>query len=135
MFLEKEKLESFERVTIRRMGMCGIDDIEAVCNGSEVEITYYNVFYKDDEVRKPIERTTCDTENFLKILNDCNLLKWNGFHGERPRGLLDGTTFKMEAVVDGGRTIYADGSENFPAGYRELMSEMHRLLREGQGSA
>jgi len=130
MFFKKEKIESFERITIRNSGMCGIEDFEAICSESAVEIIHYGVYYRDGEVRDPREKASCDIESFLELLNRCDVLGWHGFHGERPRGLLDGTTFRMEAVVNGGREIYADGTENFPAGYRDLMDEIYRMLQE-----
>ncbi len=130
MLFKKEKIESFEKINIRLSGMCGIEDFEAVCSESEVEITHYGVRFGDEEIRVPRERTKCDKGAFLELLNRCDVLGWHGFHGERPRGLLDGTTFRMEAAVNGGRGIYADGTENFPAGYRDLMDEIYRMLRE-----
>ena len=58
------------------------------------------------------------------------MLSWDGFRGEHPKGVLDGTMFRMEATVNGGRRIRADGSQNFPKGYRELDAGIDEILKD-----
>jgi len=128
-----EKVESFEKLTITNSTMCGIYEYEAVNTDRNVDVAYYSVYYKDGKSRRLLEKASCDSKTFMEILDKCGILGWNGFHGKRPEGVLDGVTFQAEAVVNG-RSIFADGSENFPAGYHELMNEIYDMLRNSQDS-
>ncbi|MBO4411374.1 MAG: hypothetical protein J5794_04230 [Lachnospiraceae bacterium] len=42
--------------------------------------------------------------------------------------MLDGIMFRLEAFVNGGRRIFADGSQNFPKHYRELTDWLYQTL-------
>ena len=56
-------------------------------------------------------------------------MSWDSFHGKHPKGVLDGTMFRFEATVNSGRIIKADGSQNFPSGYRDFESGLYKILQ------
>ena len=66
----------------------------------------------------------------LKLLNDCGISTWNGFHGKHPRGVKDGTMFNFKAKINGDTEITADGSQNFPKHYRDLTDGLYKLLHK-----
>ena len=59
-------------------------------------------------------------EEVCQLMTTCNINKWDGFHGENPPGLLDGSTMSFDAKLCDGTTIHAHGSNNFPKGYGTL---------------
>ena len=72
-------------------------------------------------------KAACD---LVSLMNTCGVLRWDGFHGKHPRGVLDGDMFDFRADVNGGVSIRANGSANFPKGYRELVRAFDEILRE-----
>ena len=66
----------------------------------------------------------------LELLNQFPVMKWNGFHGKHPRGVLDGEMFSFQATVNDGVTIRAEGSANFPKGFQEFRRAVHLLLQD-----
>ena len=63
-------------------------------------------------------------------MNNCSVIRWDGFHGEHPKNVKDGIMFDFTATVNGGQTIYADGSANYPKGYNEFVRELNKMLAE-----
>ena len=131
-FLKKtKKIESFETVTLHTSGMRYTSDYEIVCKGKEAEITKYQIRYTDGEKERVIDKqTVCETDEMLKLLNDCGIMSWNGFHGKHPRGVKDGTMFNLKAKVNGDTEIHADGSQNFPKHYRDLTDGLYGFLNK-----
>ena len=43
---------------------------------------------------------------------------------------MDGIMFDFTATVNGGQTIHADGSANYPKGYNEFVRELNKMLAE-----
>ena len=124
-------IESFEIVTLRLSGMRFTSEYEIVMKGEEAEVTEYGIRYeKNEDKRVPEERTVCSTDKVLKLLNDCELLAWDGFVGPHPKDVRDGIMFSLKATVNGGRNIYAHGSENFPQHFREFRNGLNALLRQ-----
>ncbi len=134
MCLKKAKVESFETFNLRISAMRHAHLFEAVCEGPEVYITVYNPYASKDDERYLVCKTKRDTGSFIDLLNECELMRWDGFQGKHPLGVKDGTMFSMDAVVNGGRRISADGSENFPKGYKMLEKALYDILRESEGS-
>ena len=123
------KIKSFEIVTLHTSGMRHVTDYEIVMNGDEAEISQYAVGYRDgEEVRRLKKRAFCSAERALKLLNRCRLLSWDGFHGKRPKGVMDGTNFIFRATVNGGKELYATGSQRFPPRYRDFTDGLYRVL-------
>lgn len=125
----KEKIESFDVVTLREMGMRSTREWEITPNGDEAEISLYSILFRQNEdVRKLEKRAVCPVSEALELLNSCNLLSWDGFVGNHPRGVKDGTVFDLKATVNGEKKIRAHGSQNFPKGYREFTDGLYELI-------
>ena len=104
-------------------------DVEIVMKGDAAEVSQYQIRYRYPEDERILEKrvsVSCDT--MLKLLNECRLLSWDGFHGKHPRGVRDGTMFSLNAVVNGGKKIRADGSQNFPEHYRDFSNGLYEML-------
>ena len=109
--------------------MRGATEREIVMRGSEAEVTEYTIRYdKGQDVRVPQAQAVCSAQQMVQLLNDCHMLAWDGFHGAHPKHVLDGTMFRLNATVNGGRTIHADGSQNFPKHYRDFTDGLYALL-------
>ena len=95
------KIKSFETVTLHTSGMRHVTDYEIVNRGDEAEISQYAVGYCDgEEVRQLQKRAVCSAKRALKLMNKCRLLSWDGFHGQRPKGIKDGKNFIFKATVN-----------------------------------
>ena len=124
-----EKIESFATVTLRTSGMRGATEYEIMMKNGNAELSRYGVRYQDGAQLRVLEqRAECSEERMLRLLNDCQLLKWDGFDGPHPRGVLDGTIFRLDAVVNGGRSIRAQGSQSFPKHYRDFTDGLYAVL-------
>ncbi len=130
MWFKREKVESFTEMRFSVSGMRSREEFEAVCEGSSVRVTLYVGFLCSDEERKPESVAVCDLESFIAMLNDCEVMGWDGFHGKHPKHVRDGIMFSFEAIVNGGRKIHADGSENFPKGFHELRNGFSNIIKE-----
>ena len=125
------KIESFEVVTLHTSGMRNITDDEIVYKDGAAEVSSYGLRYTDGKTERVLQRrAVCDAARVLAILNDCKLLSWDGFNGPHPRGVLDGTMFRLDAIVNGGVKIHAEGSQNFPKNYRVLTDGIYEILLE-----
>ncbi len=123
------KIKSFETVTLHTSGMRHVADYEIVMKDGGAEVSQYAVGYVEgEEVRRLTKRAVCSADRALKLLNKCRLLSWDGFHGNRPKGLKDGTNFILKAKVNGDREIYATGSQRFPAHYRDFKDGLAKIL-------
>lgn len=132
MFFKKrvDPARSFEKITLRQSGMRCTSEHEIISKDGAAEITEYVIKYSDGEEKRAAEKHAVrGTDEVLKLINDCGLLSWDGFHGKHPRGIKDGTMFSLDAVIDG-RSIHADGSQNFPRNYRDFTDGLYRLLNE-----
>ena len=126
------KITSFEIVTLHLSGMRFTTEYEIVMKGKDAEITQYDLRYEKDKghVRVPKSKKVCSADRILKLLNDCELVSWDGFHGDHPKDVKDGIMFSLKATVNGNRNIRAEGSENFPKHFRELWKGMDAILRD-----
>ncbi len=123
------QINSFSIVTLRETGMRGSTEYEIVMKDDEAEVSFYWIKYTQGEDSRELDkRAVCDKDIFLKLLNDCNILSWNGFSGKHPKGVLDGIMFKFDAVVNQEEKIYASGSANFPKHYRDFTSGLYAIL-------
>ena len=125
-----KNISSFEKITFGMTGMRGSIVYEIIPDNDTAVITQNEIRYSNSvKELVPVSRVSCSTEKALKLLNECNLLCWNGFHGAHPRGVKDGTMFFLEASVNGGITIKASGSQNFPKHYRDFRDGLNVLLK------
>lgn len=125
----KEKIESFTKLTLTVKGMRSFDVYEIICTGPESEISHYTGFYtRDDSDRELNKRVSAATEEITALMNEFGLMKWDGFCGANPKHIRDGYMFSLTAQVNGGRTIRATGSNNYPRHYREFKAAITGLL-------
>ena len=116
-------------VTLSTRGMRCADDYEIVKKDNTAEVSQYRISYREGkEDRILMRRAAVSKNDILQLLNNCSILSWDGFHGKHPRGVKDGTMFSFTAVVNGGRTIRAEGSQKFPKHYRELTQAICDIL-------
>lgn len=131
MFLHKEKITSFEIVTLHTSGMRFTTDYEIVMKNGEAEVSRYSIRYSQNKNERILEeRAVISEEAALELLNDCCVISWDGFHGAHPRGVLDGIMFSFKATVNDGKTITAEGSQNFPKHYRDFTDGLYEILRK-----
>ncbi len=123
----------FESITLCLSGMRVTEEYELVAKDEQTEISYYNMFYGNGaQERKLIKRTTCDTQTVINTLNSFDFAKWDGFSGERPKGLLDGTDFRLTATINSGQKLYANGSENFPKHFYEFEHWLNEQIQDSE---
>ena len=102
---------------------------EILCCGDDAEVSQYWLSYKNHEDNYNLQKhVTVPAADVIDVLNQCGILKWDGFRGKNPRGVLDGTMFSFTATVNGGRRLNADGSNNFPKHYRDFTDVLYRML-------
>ena len=131
MFFKKIKIDSLESMTLRITGMRSTEEYEALPTEAGVELSYYTYYCSNADYQRALQgRAIVSTDEFIALLNECNVPRWDGFRGKHPKGVLDGRMFNFKAVVNGDEEIRADGSENFPKGYRELVNKLRDLIRE-----
>lgn len=130
-----ETISSFEIVTLRLSGMRFTNEYEIVMKDQEAEVVEYEIRYRKEEgkTRVPVSKAVCSADRMLTLLNDCELISWDGFHGAHPKDVRDGIMFSLKATVNGARKIEADGSENFPNHFRELWNGLDNILRSQNG--
>ena len=127
-----ETAESFESITLRISGMRFSIEYEVLMKDDLAEVTKYGIRFENGEDKRIVElKNTCEKERILKLINDCDLLSWNGFVGNHPKNVSDGIMFTMKATING-KEIYAHGSENFPEHYREFIDGLTEIIREAE---
>lgn len=124
-----KEISSFEVVTLRTSGMRAVCEYEIVMKGERAEVSEYRICFSGEEDERVLERRAqCSEGRILELLNNCRLLSWDGFYGKHPKGLLDGTMFRLKANVNGGKSIFASGSQNFPKHYRDFTDGLYDIL-------
>lgn len=128
---KRESITSFERVKLRVSGMRLTEVYEIICHGDNAQLSLYWLKYETQKDCYDLQqRVTVPAIEVIDLLNKCAILKWDGFSGKNPRGVLDGTMFGFSATVNGGRKVRANGSNNFPRRYRDFTDELYRMLYE-----
>ncbi len=125
----KNEIISVQKLTLRTMNMRVTYLYKIEHENTGLKFERYREVFIDGDVRLELERrVSCTIGTFVKLMNDCNVMKWDGFHGKHPKNVSDGTMFTFSATVNNGQVIRADGSENFPKGYRELVRAFNEML-------
>lgn len=128
-FKQSDRIENFEVVTLRVSTMRNVSEYEMLMKDGKAEVSCYSIRFTQSKDERVLEkRVAVDEAEALKLLNDCGVLSWDGFHGAHPRGVTDGTMFNLHATVNGGKKIYATGSQNFPRHYRDLTDGLYDLF-------
>ncbi len=124
-----KRVESFSVISWSISGMRSIREYEIIDKGDIAEVYEYERYYREGKDERQLLRSgICEKERMLRLLNECNILKWNGFHGKHPRGVKDGEMFSLEATVNDGEQITASGSENFPKHFGEFRRAIGEIL-------
>ncbi len=127
MLFKKKKIDSFERIELRISGMRSVSECEILADEKDAKLLYYQGGYIDQE-RIPQKEVHCGKDEILQLLNDCDVLRWDGFFGKHPRNVSDGEMFLFTAVVDQGKKIRAEGSENFPKHFFAFRKGLREIL-------
>ena len=128
---KRETITSFSEIKLRLSGMRVTEQYEILLSGDKAEVSLYFLSYENREEKYNLQkRATVSESEMLDILNQCGVLKWNGFSGKNPPHVLDGVMFRFTAVVNDGRKIIADGSNNFPKHYREFTAALRNILNK-----
>lgn len=127
-----ETITAFSEIRLRLSGMRVTEVYEILCRGEEAELSLYWMSYEDHKENPHLQqRVTVPAAEMIDLLNRCGILKWDGFSGKNPPGLLDGTQFTFTATVNGDRRLHASGSNNYPKRYRDFTDALDGMLREG----
>ena len=120
-----------ELLNLRLSGMRVSEEYEIKTEGNQAVISYYIMSYASGEEERVLKkRTELDTKSVIAALNSFDFIKWNGFDGKHPKGVLDGTMFKLSATLNGGRKLSANGSQNFPKHFREFEQWLYDVLKD-----
>ena len=131
MLFRRQKLTSFEVVTLRLSGMHRLNEYEITREGDVARFVRYDLLLgPDGERRIPRVRAERPAAEVLAVLDRCGVMRWDGFHGAHPRGVLDGVMFRFAATVNEGRVIAAAGSQHFPPHFHDLRDYIEATLRE-----
>ena len=126
-------IAAFEHVTLSISTMRGIYEYELSQKDGMAEAASFQMRYSNGKTHRELqERASCDEADVLKLMNDCDLMAWNDFNGKHPKWVQDGRMFQLTAVVNDGKQIQAQGSENFPKHYRDFAQGFTVLLRKGK---
>ncbi len=133
---DTERITSFDTVLLRQSGMRGTTEHEIVMKDGKAEVSLYRIRYAGGEDQRVLEeQSVCSLEDVLKLLNDCNLLSWDGFKGPHPKHVKDGIMFTLDAAVNDNRAIHAEGSENFPKHYRKFTDGLYAILFQAKNES
>lgn len=131
----EKTVTSVDRMTLVLCGMRGSSVYKFESEANQTELRLYREKYSGKETILELEQSVvCSPETIINLMNTCGVIHWKGFHGKHPKNVCDGIMFRFEATVNGGQTISADGSENFPKGYREFVSVLNSMLTESNYS-
>ena len=128
---DEKKVVSLDSFLLRLSGMRLTCEYEIGIEGDMATVSLYYFNYSTGEERRVLEKSaSVAAADMIAELNEVDLIKWDGFDGPHPRGVTDGTQFRLEATVNGGRGITAQGSQNFPKHYHDLVGYLDGLLRD-----
>lgn len=130
-----KKINSFDTVLLTIKGMRSIEEYEIICKGADSEIACYTRYYTDEGNNRRLNKSVMTAaERILKLLNDCRIMKWDGFDGPNPKWVRDGYMFSFKAEINEGVVIRAQGSNNYPKYYHEFKSTLINMLYEEDNS-
>ena len=102
---KNESITSFEKVFWRISGMRCSDEYEILSKDGIAEITEYRMYCASGGMERRPERSRAVSDaEVIQLFNDCQILKWDGFHGKHPKNVRDGEMFTFSATVNEGRT-------------------------------
>ncbi len=103
---KREQITSFSEIRLKVSGMRLTEVYEILCCGDDAEVSQYWLSYKNHEDNYNLQKhVTVPAADVIDVLNQCGILKWDGFRGKNP-----------------------DGSNNFPKHYRDFTDVLYRML-------
>ena len=127
---KQEPITSFSEIRLRISGMRLTEIFEIICRGDTAEISQYYVRYdKEGDRNELVRRAEQPAEAIVDLLDQCRVLRWDGFSGKNPPGVRDGVMFTFTAQING-KTVRADGSNNFPKHYRDFLNAVMDHLQK-----
>ena len=131
--ISSEPIVSVEAVTLTLRGMRGGTVYKFETETDPPKLCRYRERYSAEENYLELEKDIlCTSEEMIVLMNTCGISRWDGFHGKHPKNVSDGIMFRLDAAVNGGQTITADGSANFPKGYHEFVRTLDEMLAKGE---
>ena len=131
MLFSNEQITDFTKIELTMNGMRGSEIYELICEGESANITLYELRYdRNGDRRIPLASAQTGTADIINLLNECKVIKWDKFCGANPRGVRDGWQFIFTAEVNGGRRLYASGSNNFPKHFRDFTNALNDMIRD-----
>lgn len=112
------KLTSFDTAVLCLSGMRAVRTYEITREG---DVALFVCRETGDRAERPLAEV-------LAVFNRCGVLRWDGFSGRHPRGLLDGTMFRFTLTADGKEVVTATGSQNFPRRFYDLREYIETAL-------
>lgn len=83
---QSDRIDTFEVVTLRVSTMRYVAEYEIAMKDGKAAVSYYSIRFTQSEDERVLEkRVAVDEAEALKLLNDCDVLSWDGFHGTHPR--------------------------------------------------
>ena len=86
---------------------------------------------RDECLYKKVEGDKDMYDKFAKLAAECGVKEWNGFDGVDME-VLDGESIMIDGVLSDGTSIYAYGSNAYPAGYHEFVEEIYDVLEDAE---
>lgn len=125
----KKEVTSAEEMTLVLRGMRGGVVYKFEGEGDAAELRRYREVYASGKCDLALEtEVPCGEKMMTELMNTGDVLRWDGFHGKHPKNVHDGMMFTFSATVNGGQTIRAEGSANFPRGYHEFIRALNAML-------
>ena len=126
-------ISSLQKLTLRISGMRLTEVYEILDSSGRAEISLYYMKYSREGDRLELQqRAYTGMPELMELLGSCDVGGWNGFVGPHPKNVRDGQMFELRAEVNGGESIYAHGSENFPKHYHEFVRALGEFLADGE---
>lgn len=114
-----------------------VEVIEGKKTGEGMRLEYYVQLDGPQSAEKDrrrelhvIEGDKAFYEEISRLLETHEAMKWNGFYGQNPPGVLDGKSGGFEAKLSDGRVVSAYGSNNFPKGFLSLWNTLRDKLKK-----
>ncbi len=127
----EKTITSVDAMTLTLCGMRGSHVYRIEGQGVQHELRRYRKVYSGKENGLELEKSVpCSLQTMIDLMNTCGILRWDGFYGKHPKNVRDGIMFRFEATVNGGETVKAEGSANFPKGYRDFVRALDEMLAE-----
>ncbi len=123
-------IESLKLSSGAIFGTGGRNWYEITNTDGEITLSHYmDVYYEDEgKVTELQKSVVCDAEKIIELMNTSRVMTWDGFVGYNPPNMLDGGSFSLTAVVNGGKEITASGYNNYPIGYSKFYSGLYKML-------